>query len=115
MIGDSSEHWIHRITTWIEHCQRHTSAPAALLLSCQDPLWLQTLRALAGSFERFGSIDAGATRTRGGPGKPIRYLGPWHAALDFRNPARDKAQTRATALKLWTACWHGRFQGISLI
>jgi len=107
----SSKHWALKVTTWIEHCHRHPTCPAAQLLTCQDPLWLQTIRALCGSFERYGTIDAGQTRTRASAGKPSRYLGPWYNLIDFGNAARDKMKSRATAKLLWTACCQGKSDG----
>ena len=107
----SSRHWALKVTTWIEHCLRHPGCPAARLLTCQDPLWLQTLRVLSGSL----SIDAGQTRSRAGPGKPKRYLGPWYLMIDFQNSEHDKGQSRANAEIVWTAGWYGRlspFRGL---
>ena len=100
--------------TWIEHCGRHPDCPAALLLACQDPFWLQTLRALYGSFGHFGSLDVGRTGTRAGPGKPIRYLGPWFHLIDFENEARDRSKSRGTAQIVWTAGLHGQLYSMDV-
>ena len=107
----SSKHWALKVTTWLEHCQRHPETPAACLLACQDPLWLQTLRALSGSLDNYGSLEAGRTRTRSAPGKPTRYLGSWYSMINFDNPGRDKMTSRATAYHLWGAVFHGRLLG----
>ena len=107
----SSDHWALKVTTWLEHCKRHPESPAACLLACQDPLWLQTLRALTGGLDRFGSLEDGRTRIRVGPGKPTWYLGTWYAMIDFNKPGRNKCLSRATAQKLWGAVYYGKLHG----
>ena len=106
----SSRLWALKITTWIEHCLRHPGCPAARLLTCQDPLWLQTLRVLSGSL----SVDAGQTRSRAGPGKPKRYLRPWYLMIDLQYSEHDKGQSRANAEIVWTAGWYGRLHGFEV-
>ena len=109
-----SRHWALKVTTWVEHCRWHGESPAGQLLRCQDPEWLQLRRALSGSLRTSGSIDAGITGTRAGPGKPIRYLGTWYQTLSFDNPCKDISQSRETSMLLWTAARHGKLFGISM-
>ena len=72
--------------------KRHPDLPAAVLLSVQDDLWVQTMRS-----SRSRSLLSGATGTRSGPGKPARWAERWVEALKVAhgtdNPKRDKAKT----------------------
>ena len=109
-----SRHWAYKVTTWLEHCQRHQNQPSGRLLRCQDPEWLRHQRALAGGVHLFGTADAGVTRTRAGPGKPVRYLGLWYDLLNFDNPCQDRGQSKETANLLWTAARYGQLHGVAM-
>ena len=72
-----SEHWSFKMVAWIEHLLRRERCPAARLLQQQTPEWLEARRVLSGFLLHRCSDRAGVTRTRGGRGQPICYLGEW--------------------------------------
>ena len=59
---------------------------------------------------------AGATGTRTGPGKPIRWGERWVDILveasGIENPLRDKEATRERTSHLETMMQHGRLHGV---
>ena len=101
---DLAGQWALKTVTWLEHLQRHPICPAARLLADQTPEWLETCRILAGMSLFYPSDRAGVTMTRGGAGKPVRYLGQWWRSMTFDNAARDKALSRARAEQLRAFC-----------
>ena len=93
--------WALSLVRWVEHLRRHLALPACVLLSVQDDLWLQICRGVAGSSNRDATLQAGATRTRTGAGKPIRWGETWIESLRSEhgvdNEARSKRMTKKRA------------------
>ena len=93
--------WALSLVRWVEHLHRHPLIPAALLLTVQDDLWVQTVRALNMTAMNFDGFLAGATRTRVGAGRPIRWAETWLSALQSElgldNRTRQKKLTKTRA------------------
>ena len=93
--------WSLSLVRWLEHLGRHPEQPASLLLNVQTDMWLQTLRALHWTPSRDVSLLSGATGTRSGRGKPIRWAEQWVERLretwGIDNPERDKVRTKQRA------------------
>ena len=68
--------WALRLISWVEHMYRHPETFAFQLVITQDDEWLRMQRASVGS-----SIFAGFTRTRAGPGCPLRWGTNWLEAV----------------------------------
>ena len=103
-----TDRYCMKITSWMEHLLRHPERPCKRLLDCQSSLWLRFRRIMIGMFGQRRSQDAGETRTRAGPGVPLRWAGRWIEEVGERvggweNPNRDKSRTRehAKLLKEW--------------
>ena len=81
--------------------RRHPATPASFLITVQDDLWIQTVRALNMRAMSFEGFLAGATSTRSGPGKPIRWADGWLSALEAEwgvdNLTRQKNLTKQRA------------------
>jgi hypothetical protein len=97
-IGDAkavlSVQWSFKVISWLEHLARHPDCPAARLLSEQTPLWVEACRVLSG-------VSNTRTMTRAGPGRPLRFLGPWWNDLALENPGKSKALTKQRAETLY--------------
>ena len=100
-----SQEWALSLVRWVEHLRRHPELPAAILLTVQDDLWMQISRGLNWTPSRDASLRSGATRTRSGPGKPIRWAELWLEALqteqgwDNANRSRKLTKQRADFLR----------------
>ena len=98
--------WSLALVRWVEHLRRHREMPASMLLDCQDSMWLQTIRALRWTVGTDPALRFGATGTRSGPGRPIRWADQWldklQENLGTDNPARNKALTRQRATLVQT-------------
>ena len=68
--------WALSLVRWVEHMRRHPATPASFLITVQDDLWIQTVRALNMRAMSFEGFLAGATSTRSGPGK-TNSVGRW--------------------------------------
>ena len=88
-----------KVATWVEHLWRHKSSYNYMLLQLHDDLWLRTMRALADPSFSHGSIERGATRSRSGPGVPLRWASGWLEQLGagggWDNPNKCKRLTQA--------------------
>ena len=89
--------------------------PAAMLINCQTELWLQTMRALRWTVSTDPDLRFGATGTRGGPGRPLRWGHHWLEKLEehcgTENQLRCKAVTRERAMLLRAFLEHGTLHG----
>ena len=107
--------WAISLARWVEHLRRHVDCPAFLLLSVQDDLWLQTIRALQLAAFTDESVRAGRTRTRAGRGKPVRWGHFWIDAVEeafgWENLTRDRGDTRVRANAIYAFLEHGRLHG----
>ena len=97
-----------KVITWVEHLWRHKSCSNYTLLQLHDDLWLRTMRALSDPSYSRGSIERGATRSRSGPGVPLRWASGWLEELGsagggWDNPNKCKAttQSRVDLLIAW--------------
>ena len=103
--------WSLCLVRWLEHLMRHRDHPASILLASQDDLWLATMRALSWTQGRDPTLRAGATCTRAGAGKPIRWGTMWVDALKeefgLENPTRDPELTRQKAMMVQTMMAQG--------
>ena len=113
-----AQEWSLALVRWVEHLGRHPDMPAAVLLSVQDDLWVQTMRALSWTPSRDAFLLAGATNTRGGAGKPIRWSENWLKALDaalgLENAVRNKAITRQRASLVRVVLEKGKLHGVAM-
>ena len=110
--------WALCLVRWVEHLMRHTDGPGGKLLTVQDELWIQTVRALHWTPSRDASLGSGATGTRLGRGRPIRWVGAWLDILrqshDLENPDRDKALSRQRAGVVATILQYGKWEGTTI-
>ena len=111
--------WALSLARFIHHIFRHFEFPCVRLLCCQGTDWLRHARAIAGRSRRFGTVDAGETRSRGESGKVVRWAGGWLEAIGrtvpLHNPTLDKGATREFAVALETVLEHGRWHGIKVL
>ena len=96
-----SREWALSLVRWVEHLKRHADMPASLLLEVQCDVWMESMRALRWTVSRDPSWFFGATGTRAGPGRPIRWAENWLRKVDelfgLTNATRDKGLTRQRA------------------
>ena len=78
---DVKKDWALCLARWMEHVQRHAESPAHRILSVQDDLWLETMRALHSTEGSDDALRAGRTGTRSGRGRPIRWSAGWVTAV----------------------------------
>ena len=111
-----AQEWSLSLVRWVEHLKRHPAMPAALLLEVQCDLWLQTMRALRWTVSRDPSAFLGATGTRSGPGRPLRWSEDWLAKIDdhlgLENGSRNKGLTRERAALVRTFMQYGTLHGV---
>ena len=99
---DIRKRWALKLTTWMEHVYRHPDDPAYALIQCQNDEWLREERREATTLHSARDEDAGLTRTRAGPGAPIRWGHQWVecvfiSAMGWNNESRSKAASRERA------------------
>jgi hypothetical protein len=88
--------WSLSLVRWVEHLHRHPDLPSAVLLTVQDDTWMQIARGVNWTPSQDGSLRAGSTRTRAGPGKPIRWAENWLDALRAEHGLDNAARSRKT-------------------
>ena len=110
-----AQEWSLSTIRWVEHLKRHMDMPASLLLEVQCDIWMETMRALRWTVSRDPSAFFGATGTRAGPGRPLRWGERWLAKIDealgLENTARNKGITRERAALLRTFLQYGTLHG----
>ena len=86
-----------------------------MLLDVQDEMRLRTMRALRWTVGTDPELRFGATGTRSGPGRPIRWADQWLNKLEEHlgtsNLGRAKALTRQRAMMVETILVYGRLHG----
>ena len=107
------------LARWMELVQRHPESPACLILSVQDDLWLETMRALLTADGSDSALRAGRTGTRSGRGRPIRWSAGWVTAVKdtfgWANSLRDKGLTRERASVIEAILSFGTWHGIRAV
>ena len=116
---DVKKDWALCLARWMEHVQRHPESPACLILSVQDDLWLETMRALHTAEGSDSALRAGRTGTRSGRGRPIRWSAGWVTAVQdtfgWANSLRDKGLTRERASVIEAILSFGTWHGIRAV
>ena len=82
------------------------------MLDLHDDLWLRTMRVLVNPSRIPHSFESGATRTRAGPGAPLRWGAGWLESLTdcgggWDNPTKCKRQSQAKASTLFVMLFDG--------
>ena len=108
-----------KLISWIEHLRRHPECLQSCFLDVQDDFWLRERRALVGGLGASRSIFAGATRTRSGPGFPLRFFSKWLEECDsqdrIENPCKAKMVTQQHADHLFRFILETRENALALL
>ena len=102
----------YKIVTWVEHLWRHKESHLYKLLYIHDDCWLRTMRVLVNPSCAHGFYESGATRTRSGPGAPLRWGAGWLERLSaggggWENPSKCKRSSWDKANALYAMIFDG--------